>query len=876
MNKISKKIVSLVTMAAFALTLVPAAAFAADGDSTYTVERSAYNKATVNITLNDDEKTALESKGNIIVWAEDEDGALAYGTEVTFDNEKGASEAQWPSVDAALLSNVTSDKVSVDLTFVGDAPKDANVFVAVNDEATIKTFAEAKEAAINTAGLPFQNQGAVSVQTSAMNIVNSNDEVQTTDTVEVNEDLTAKFTLRNSDNQTTIANPSAMHVWAMEKGQVTDALIVDNAEPTPLPDNGGKTWALNNASSLKNDDEITLSFSRPGTYVVYAGTKAPKEADGTGAVKLMASTECTITVNPEATTVENITLNPKSINAAPNSFKPADTVTATVSGVKTGTGTPATNFDGKVISIENDNESKGVYVYKTGTETAISEATVKDGKITFDVKIMNGAVAGTYPVVLTCDDAEVTLYVTVKGDNEATTIEVVDTDSKYVNMKKPDFTGVAEVIFKDADGNATTAPVINKTFVSAPEGFDKAGNAMNLSVKKIEDTDKYALAYNGQLKAGDYTVRLGIDGQTASNAVVELSFTATKVGETVALEIDVNNDAETIVSGGSVSGTVYAVDANGIKTAVDDADVALGFVNSAAVDLTATDVSLTDNGKFTVKAKGEEKYYGSKITLIAFDKKTYVKATKELTVVDGMSTNTLAFDSEEGPIAKNNTVKVSVVDENGKTVSLKDGGQAYAYVESKSNEDAKVDVSFTDNGAVGNNGKINLTVYSDKETTADIIVAIQDKDTKAVYANTLTYAFGEQDIPVDTTVVMTIGSADFVVNNEVVTKEDSAPYIANDRTYVPFRALGEALGAEVNWDNDARTVTYTLGNTEVVLTIDETTYTVNGEEKTMDVAPVITGDRTYVPVRFVGEALGFKVVALSAADGTTASVVFQK
>ena len=874
MNKISKKIVSLVTMAAFVLTLVPAAAFAADGNSTYTVDRIAYNKATVNITLNDDEKTALESKGNIIVWAEDEDGALTYKTEVDFANAQGASEAQWPNVDAALLSNVTSDKVSVDLTFVGDAPKDANVFVAVNDKATIDSLAKAKEAAIYSAGLPFQNQGAVSVQTSAMNIVNSNDEVQTTDTVEVNEDLTAKFTLRNSDNQTTSAT-TAMSVWAMEKGQVTDALTVDSATPGTPTDNGGKTWSL---SSLKNDAEITLSFSRPGTYVVYAGTTAPTKADGTGAVKLMASTECTITVNPEATTVENITLTPETINAAPNSFEPADTVTATVSGVKTGTETAATNFDGKVISIENDNESKGVYVYKTGTETAISEATVKDGKITFDVKIMNGAVAGTYPIVLTCDDAEVTLYVTVKGDNEATTIEVVDTDSKYVNMRNPDFTGVAEVIFKDADGNATTDPVINKTFVSAPEGFDKAKNANNLSVKKIEDTDKYALAYKGQLKAGDYTVRLGIAGQTASNAVVELSFTATKVGETVALEIDVNNDAETIVSGGSVSGTVYAVDANGIKTAVDDADVALGFVNSAAVDLTvgATDVSLADNGKFTVKAKGEEKYYGSKITLIAFDKKTYVKATKELTVVDGMSTNTLAFDSEEGPIAKNNTVKVSVVDENGKTVSLKDGGQAYAYVESKSNEDAKVDVSFTDNGAVGDNGKINLTVYSDKETTADIIVAIQDTETKAVYANTLTYAFGEQDIPVDTTVVMTIGSADFVVNNEVVTKEDSAPYIANDRTYVPFRALGEALGAEVNWDNDARTVTYTLGNTEVVLTIDETTYTVNGEEKTMDVAPVITGDRTYVPVRFVGEALGFKVVALSAADGTTASVVFQK
>ena len=176
------------------------------------------------------------------------------------------------------------------------------------------------------------------------------------------------------------------------------------------------------------------------------------------------------------------------------------------------------------------------------------------------------------------------------------------------------------------------------------------------------------------------------------------------------------------------------------------------------------------------------------------------------------------------------------------------------------------------------NGKGELTLYADKETTADVLVVVKDtKNSKdIIYAGTLTYAFGEQDIPVGTSVVMTIGSNDFVVNNDVVTVKDAAPYVANDRTYVPFRALGEALGAEVVWDNDARTVTYTLGSTEVVMTIGEKTYTVNGEEKTMDVAPEITNDRTYVPVRFVGEALGFKVTALSAADGTTASVVFQK
>lgn len=41
-----------------------------------------------------------------------------------------------------------------------------------------------------------------------------------------------------------------------------------------------------------------------------------------------------------------------------------------------------------------------------------------------------------------------------------------------------------------------------------------------------------------------------------------------------------------------------------------------------------------------------------------------------------------------------------------------------------------------------------------------------------------------------------------------------------------------------------------------VYTIGSTTYTVNGVEKTMDVAPYIKGDRTYIPVRFVAQAAG--------------------
>lgn len=211
-----------------------------------------------------------------------------------------------------------------------------------------------------------------------------------------------------------------------------------------------------------------------------------------------------------------------------------------------------------------------------------------------------------------------------------------------------------------------------------------------------------------------------------------------------------------------------------------------------------------------------------------------------------------------------------------------------------------INVANMDNGSVSvdkyatEGEKVTLTVSPDKAYKLDeLTVTANGKDVELTDNGDGTYTFtmpssnvkvsasfveDEDYVEPDNsiTVSMTIGSNDFVINNNIVTVPDAAPYIANDRTYVPFRALGEALGAKVVWDNDARTVTYTLGDTEIVMTIGDTTYTINGVEKSMDVAPEITGDRTYVPVRFVAEGLGFKVTPLYADNGTTASVVFEK
>ena len=88
---------------------------------------------------------------------------------------------------------------------------------------------------------------------------------------------------------------------------------------------------------------------------------------------------------------------------------------------------------------------------------------------------------------------------------------------------------------------------------------------------------------------------------------------------------------------------------------------------------------------------------------------------------------------------------------------------------------------------------------------------------------------------------------------------DSPPVIENDRTLVPFRAVLEKLGAEVSFSGSDRTVTAVLGGTKVKLTLDSDTALVNGASFTLDAPAEIKSDRTYVPIRFIAESLGFDV-----------------
>jgi hypothetical protein len=109
-------------------------------------------------------------------------------------------------------------------------------------------------------------------------------------------------------------------------------------------------------------------------------------------------------------------------------------------------------------------------------------------------------------------------------------------------------------------------------------------------------------------------------------------------------------------------------------------------------------------------------------------------------------------------------------------------------------------------------------------------------------------------------VFLTIGKKTAVINKSK--KEmDVAPFIdkKTNRTLVPVRFVVEFLGGTVQWDAKTRTVTIELNGKTVKLTINSTTAYVDGVPYTLDQPPIIKGNRTFIPLRFVVEALGFNV-----------------
>jgi N-acetylmuramoyl-L-alanine amidase len=84
---------------------------------------------------------------------------------------------------------------------------------------------------------------------------------------------------------------------------------------------------------------------------------------------------------------------------------------------------------------------------------------------------------------------------------------------------------------------------------------------------------------------------------------------------------------------------------------------------------------------------------------------------------------------------------------------------------------------------------------------------------------------------------------------------DSSPYLENDRTFVPIRFIAEALKVTITWEDSTSTAIISNGNKTIKLPVGSTNAYVNGVSYKLDAPIKIYNNRVFIPIRFVSEIL---------------------
>lgn len=89
---------------------------------------------------------------------------------------------------------------------------------------------------------------------------------------------------------------------------------------------------------------------------------------------------------------------------------------------------------------------------------------------------------------------------------------------------------------------------------------------------------------------------------------------------------------------------------------------------------------------------------------------------------------------------------------------------------------------------------------------------------------------------------------------------------------IPLRGLFEEMGATVSWDGENKKITVTASDGKTMVFQAENTRVWIGDVRYgVAVAPRIVNGRTYIPLRFVSEHMGYKV----SWDGETSTVTIE-
>ncbi len=844
MMKQYKKLLALLTLLCFALTFMPVAAFAAvpegidyQESTVFTDDKDASEKTGKDLTIQFDfqtigGKTEAQITTNVYVWFV-KSGSNVAATGVA----KGANAASNVSgPDANGVFTIENAKSGADYDFRFSNSGTYTVRAAFDNPSALypgKTLSEC------FSDVEYK-LGTVSGQNS-FEITSSSDS-----------DL---YTIQ-------IVGPDSLEIAGkkvtLNEGEA-NAVIIDNA----IPNNGQATvGAGGNASAAVNkhlqangvaSDDITFKLLDKDGKAVKGAT-----------VELSTNSPHCI-VNKETITTDSL-----------GQFKFTLTLTA-----------EAPNTDNYSVFIDCGSYSSTLIVSASGTAAYdVFFTKLPSGPISTDDATQGSALDDYIYVQLRDVNGNVTMPYSLQagGKNE-----------------EPAFAGV----YVDAGGNASVRDYKDSKWGESAENY--VSIVSQPAGSTLEDEDCWlrpvgpdagfqcTMYFEEDLIAGDYTFKIALQNGNSKN----ISFTVAEMGEPVALTVEPK--AAVVELGSKTYANVKLVDANGVKC---DATKKGTDISASGYAVAKAEV-VSEDSNIDIWLKPDDKYLNSEIKVVAVNDRYNLTGEATINVTSG-NTVMMPFVTE----AKINTptdLAYAVMDvEKQGVLAITNGNDAdtmAAYVPGYEPQpgDFKLDaghigfivvakpegatVHFAARAAGGAPGGMIQDVYGQSRIECDKPGVVTVKYTLGLQLYTTEgtwttrYYEGTQNIvfsdgSIGKTVVMSIGSSEIVVDGEKA-NIDAAPIVQNSRTYVPFRALAEAFGAEVAYDEATQAVTATLGSNTVVMTIGSATYTVNGEEKTADVAPFISGGRTMVPVRFAAEAFGSTVIPTYDDNGATADVLFK-
>lgn len=293
-------------------------------------------------------------------------------------------------------------------------------------------------------------------------------------------------------------------------------------------------------------------------------------------------------------------------------------------------------------------------------------------------------------------------------------------------------------------------------------------------------------------------------------------------------------------------------------------DVVLKASGRGMENLSLTILKLTPVAQMKVDEKevlgGDAKVTVNDIVITETKGGAFKPGTRFGVSLTGLKFEDVKFDTKGTIDAEGIIIKDYKLDKDDKTL--------YFTINSRSKKDTPAKITLKDVQVVSNRalpfGTHKLTfVNVDTEETArgDI-----KKGTNYMYEAKKAYELSDINAEnfikvvdkvskVKKTTIFTLGSADYTVEG-VAMKLDAPVFTQDNYTMLPVRAIAEALGVEVVWNQENLTATFIDGDIVVSVTQNAKILYKNGNQYPMTTKATVTADRMFIPVSSVGDAFG--------------------